>query len=343
MDGQHFDALTRTLSGAGSRRGLVGLLVALPGLRGLLALPAPDDGAAKGRHTRSVGSENHKRDGRRRRHKPHKRQHPRCKAESRAKTCAGRCGRVKNRCKKTVDCGSCVCDVCASGCPSTALQAAIDTANSGDTIRLCAGTFLGEKAIADIDKDLTIVGAGDGADPETATILDAAGTGQVLRIRSTRTVTLQGLRITGGVGGGVGNQGDLIMTGCTVHRNTNAALGPGGILSLGPLSMTDCTVSENTSSPSNVGGVRTFNADLTLTRCTIRENTGGIGGVWVQGTGILTETMITGNIRTNATAPGGLYTDSGTTTLIDSTVSDNTPPNCLSIGTGTITGPGCAP
>jgi hypothetical protein len=241
---------------------------------------------------------------------------------------------------------ACVCgDVCASGCPFTALQAAVDAANSGDTIRLCAGTYLGPAAIADIDKDLTIVGAGDGADPATETILDAAGTGQVLRIRSTRTVTLQGLRLTGGVGsaGGVRNEGDLTMTGCTVHRNTGASGGPGGMLSLGPLSMTDCTVSENTSSAANVGGIRASFVVLRLTRCMIRENTGGVGGLHVQGTGTLTETTITGNTGLVATLAGGLYTEGGATTLVDSTISGNTPRNCGTAGSGTINGPGCAP
>jgi hypothetical protein len=426
MDGQHFDTLTRMLCGAGTRRGLFAQLAILPGLRSLLALLDPDDSAAKGRRTRPVGSENHKRGGRRRKHKKHQKKHTRCTAESLAKSCAGRCGQVRNKCKKRVDCGSCECappcdacrvcndltgvcetdpaqqgvacgepgqicqtsgdcacdatscpecstcqgdgtcsgpcsgatpvcfdgacvcgDVCESGCPSTTVQGAIDAANSGDTIRLCAGSYLGSNAVADIDKDLTIVGAGDGADPATETILDADGTGQVLRIRSTRTVTVQGLRITGGVGsaGGVRNEGDLTMSGCTVHRNTGAAGGPGGILSLGPLSMTDCTVSENTTASNNTGGIRMAGGGilLRLTRCTIRENTGGVGGLYVQGTGTLTETTITANTGLVATLAGGLYIAFGTTTLIDSTISGNTPRNCGTAGSGTIVGPGCAP
>jgi hypothetical protein len=338
MDGRHFDALMRTLTETGTRRGLFGLLATLPGLGGLLALLAPDDGAAKGRRTRSVGSENHKRGGRRRKHKAHKKPHPRCKAEALSKTCAGRCGQVKNTCKKTVECGSCVCgDVCASGCPFTALQAAVDAANSGDTIRICAGTYLRADAITDIDKDLTIVGAGDGADPATNTILDADETTTVLRIRSGRTVVVLGLRLTGGVGvgdgfavaGGVRNLGDLTMSGCTVSGNQGSASrgGPGGIYSDGPLTMTDCTVSENTANSGFAGGLQ-VRGEFALTRCTIVDNTGFAGGMVVQNLpGTLRECTLERNVASNYA--GGLYADnsSGVIQLVNTVIRDNRAPS----------------
>src|SRR5918996_1311582 len=104
MDGRHFDALTRTLTEAGSRRGLLGLLAALPVLGGLFALLDRDEVDAKGRRKR-----------RKKRHKHGKGRHrgkkqPKCKPKSTAQTCAGKCGPVKNNCKQTVDCGPCACD-----------------------------------------------------------------------------------------------------------------------------------------------------------------------------------------------------------------------------------------
>ena len=111
MDARHFDALTRTLSEAGSRRGLLGLLAALPLVGGLVALLDPDEIDAHGRRRRRKKRHKHGK-GRRRKHH-HKKK---CKANSLAKTCAGKCGQVKNNCKKTVDCGACACeppcDVC---------------------------------------------------------------------------------------------------------------------------------------------------------------------------------------------------------------------------------------
>jgi hypothetical protein len=106
MDAKHFDRLTRALSDAGSRRGLLGLLAALPVLGGLFARLGDDEADAKGRRKRR--KKRHKHGKGRHKHKKHKKK--KCKPKSHAKTCAGKCGQVKNNCKKTVDCGSCACD-----------------------------------------------------------------------------------------------------------------------------------------------------------------------------------------------------------------------------------------
>ena len=47
MDSRHFDALTKRLTEAGSRRGLLGLLATLPVLGGLVAFLDPDAGEAR--------------------------------------------------------------------------------------------------------------------------------------------------------------------------------------------------------------------------------------------------------------------------------------------------------
>jgi hypothetical protein len=140
MDSRHFDALTRHLTEVGTRRGLLGVLATLPVLGGLFALLDLDDGGAQGRRRRRKKRHKHGR-GRRKRH-------THCKANSKVKTCAGKCGIVTNNCQKKVDCGSCcvpdcagkVCDddgcggECGPGC------APCETCFQGECFHVCDGS-----------------------------------------------------------------------------------------------------------------------------------------------------------------------------------------------------------
>ena len=113
MDASRLVAVARAVSAAGTRRGLLGLLTGLPLLGGLAAfLTAEDEMAAKNR--RKKRKKPHKR-AKRRRKQNHKKRH--CKAHPRTKICNGKCGKVKNNCKKTVNCGPCTCETsCAGAC-----------------------------------------------------------------------------------------------------------------------------------------------------------------------------------------------------------------------------------
>jgi hypothetical protein len=132
MDATRFDSLAKSVSAAGTRRGLVRLLTATPLAILLAPLLGAEDGAAKRRkdrgkvkaekknkHRDKVGSDNHKHSGRRRKHR-NKRSNghhdKKCKPQSTAQTCDGKCGKVPNNCKKTVDCGSCACAPACSIC-----------------------------------------------------------------------------------------------------------------------------------------------------------------------------------------------------------------------------------
>lgn len=116
MDASHFDALTRVLSTADSRRSLLAFLAALPLLGGLLARFAPDDAEAKER--------------RRRRKQRHKKRHnsgkgkrkkkQKCKPQPVDVTCAGKCGPVQNNCKQTVECPPCTCTPPCAACQQCA-------------------------------------------------------------------------------------------------------------------------------------------------------------------------------------------------------------------------------
>lgn len=98
MDGKTIDRLSQALGGAGSRRGLLGLLAALPLGGAVTRLQSEATEAAK-RHKR---------------HKKHKRHHKhKCHPEPIDQLCARKCGPVTNRCGDQVDCGACSC---ATGC-----------------------------------------------------------------------------------------------------------------------------------------------------------------------------------------------------------------------------------
>lgn len=212
--------------------------------------------------------------------------------------------------------GACVCgDVCASGCQFTSVQEAIDALPAGSTIRICAGIYVGPLSITG---DITLVGAGDGLDPEHNTIIDANLDGPVVIASSTVTATLQGLRLTGGsatYGAGVRNAGNLTMTHCTVTGNTATSVGA-GIYSQGPkLAMTNCVISDNTGQD-NGGGLFSTSPVLTMTDCEIsfNETTDNAAGLHIEeGQATLTRCTVTKNTATGYA--GGILNAAGQLTL----------------------------
>jgi hypothetical protein len=134
VDDKHFDYLTKSIV-AGSRRGVLHLLALLP-VGGWLAAFLGMDETAEGKGRRQRRKKRHKH-GRPRRHGTRKQK--KCKPKSLAQTCGGKCGRIRNNCKKTVDCGSCVCNPpcpACQVCDPTDGQCQIDPAQDRQT---CAG------------------------------------------------------------------------------------------------------------------------------------------------------------------------------------------------------------
>jgi hypothetical protein len=131
LDSRHFDALARVLSTADSRRRMVAALAALPIVGGLLEILGPDEVEGKGRRKRRKKAHKH---GTRKKQKQ-----PTCTPESRATTCAGKCGTVTDNCQQGVDCGSCVCDppcgICQT-CDAQTGQCVPDPQQKGDA---CGG------------------------------------------------------------------------------------------------------------------------------------------------------------------------------------------------------------
>jgi len=169
--------------------------------------------------------------------------------------------------------------VCPAGPPTcgySTVQAAVDAAASGDTIKVAAGTYTGVSAhgshvqVVYIGKRITIRGGyttafAEPPDPAAhPTTLDAQGQGHVVYIPylgSYAVVTLEGLRLTGGyaseavagddTGGGIradGTSGDrVVVRDCWIGGNSAAEGGAGGIaFDFSELELIDSTVISNT-------------------------------------------------------------------------------------------------
>lgn len=191
--------------------------------------------------------------------------------------------------------------------PAAAIQAAINEAGDGDTIHICAGTWLldqaegdrinGDDQLSTNNAELTIEGAGAN---KTELISDSYG-----RIISSanvlgefdvpiiiRNITLSGGYVTwnGGavVAMGVTCEDSVIRNSQTGTWNEDTERGNGGgIYSTGPVTLDGCTVMGNTAEGSG-GGVALESAALNVTNSTISNNTavGGCCGEYGFGGGI---------------------------------------------------------
>jgi len=179
------------------------------------------------------------------------------------------------------------------------VQAALN-AGGPATVRVCAGTYI--EALS-ITRDVNVIGAGDGGEPTTDTILSGAGTGnRVILIDGDITVTLQRVRVTGahvtfpGAGIAVFNPANVNLVECAIVGNTTT----------------------NSSASVSVGGG-------------IFSNTGSGpdgGTITLDAT-----TRVTGNhADLVAGGGGGIFRASGTVTLstVDN-VSGNTPNQCRGV------------
>jgi nitrous oxidase accessory protein NosD len=297
MDAIRFAVLVQFLAAAAPRRGLIRLLATLPLAGGLAALLGAEDAAADGRRRRRKKRHKHGR-GRRRKHHKGKRK--------KNKTCAG--------------------DVCASGCPYSSIQAAIDDPAGPTTIRLCAETYPGTITI---NKDLTLIGAGDGED---GTIMDGQQNGSVVTV-NIGSVELKGLRITGGSGdsgGGIDNIGNsVILTDCSVTGNVAGNFGGGISSTSGTVTLNGASsVSGNTVTGdvgqgggiANLSGTVTLNDDSRVADNEAADAGGGIdntsGTVILNGASSVSGNTATGSLIGDGEG-GGIHNDSGIVTLND--------------------------
>jgi hypothetical protein len=155
--------------------------------------------------------------------------------------------------------------VCPHGCAYASIQAAIDAASNGATIKIGRGTYQEQLTIS---KDLTL--AGSGAD---GTIIDAGGRGDVVTTAFFVTVRLAGLTITGG-GSGIRNNSQATLA---VSASRIVANPISGIFNEGTLVVDASVISDNRSDMSG-GGIYNNEQTMTIKNSRITNNAAPSGG-----------------------------------------------------------------
>ncbi|MFT4037550.1 MAG: hypothetical protein QM692_05170 [Thermomicrobiales bacterium] len=231
----------------------------------------------------------------------------------------------------------------------------LDTALlSGGNVYVCPGRYKPSAAFGfQIGLETHLYGAGSGADPATATILDqqeAVGT-LVLFVPGSVPVTLSGIRVTGGTGSLGGSGGvmsnsllPMVVDRCAIVDNVGHVTG--GFYHYGQLTMTDSLVSGN-SATDGVGGIHVQPGDPTaatvIRSTTVSNNTGvDVGGIRFYDTDaaqtftVEATCQVIDNISLQMAAPiaGGIGRAGLTAavmTAAGTTVTGNTNPQCVGV------------
>lgn len=237
--------------------------------------------------------------------------------------------------------------VCPSGpprCDYSSIQAAIDAAQSGDTIHVRPATYNENLIIgAATATPLTLKGNG-------ATVDGRSLAASVLDVKTGHSVTIEGLTFTHGkakTGGGIHNEGGTVaLSDCRIDDNTaTGAMKAGGGISNeldSAMTVRDCRIDDNHATGSNGRGGGIINAGtLTLKNTLVSNNTAVRGGGIANNTGAntatnpasitLSDSPITGNIATDGA--GGM-SNGGNASLRNSPIRDNTGGEVGGVGNG---------
>ena len=246
--------------------------------------------------------------------------------------------------------------VCPSGCAYASIQAAVDAAQPGDTIKVAEGLYTGIHArqgitqVVYISKTITIAGGytpsnwstpDPGAHPTT---LHAQGKGRGLYITGGISATIAGLRITAGdvrgfgtgywdrAGGGIGVKGATV----NLRNNTvydNSAIAGGGVgLEASEVTLSSNSVYSNTAVDG--GGLALSRSTATLRGNLLSRNTASQqgGGLHLNRShAVLEGDRISDN---QAEYGGGLYFWGSSPFLTNVVVTDNSANDPAGIGAG---------
>ncbi len=221
--------------------------------------------------------------------------------------------------------------VCPSGCAYSSIQAAVDAAHPGDTIKVAQGAYrdvhyipaMGTSIftptqVVAVNKNLTIRGGYTTTDWNTPdpqahpTILDAEGLGRVLVISGTTTATIEGLRITGGNAFGLGG-----LTG-------SEGIGGGIYLVNATAAISDNQIFGNKADFG--GGLCLYYSDAQVSHNTVYSNTANHGdGLYLDTSPATLIGNVIRNNGDNATGwGGGMYLANSNAALYDNIVINNT-------------------
>jgi hypothetical protein len=248
--------------------------------------------------------------------------------------------------------------VCPTGCAYSSIQAAVDDADAGDVIKVAQGTYTdihqrsGVTQVVYFDQSVTVRGGytttNGFADPPDSvaypTVLDAQDQGRVVFVSSGVTVTLEGLRLTGGnasgMGGGPGplyydsgggfyaDQATTTISDCIIVSNRSVGAG-GGYVKGGTFNLHHSIITGNVAITYSSGGLFLFSLSSgTLNWNTIISNSAASGGGLYIAYGLsntlLSQNSIVSNTATNN--GGGVFMNSGAA-LRDNELAYNTAEN----------------
>ncbi len=206
-------------------------------------------------------------------------------------------------------------------------DAVVDACAAGsgvDLIHLPAGTYdlgiggSGEDLNATGDLDITSAVGIIGSDAMT-TLINGAGIDRVFHVASGGVAVTSNLTIRTGLadsGGGIRNDGNLILINTAVINNSATGTG-GGIYNAGDLNLYDSDVSDNVGA-----GIWSQSGTVSVIGSNVSRNTttGGGGGV----TSFGTLNMDLSTVKENSAGFGGGVFSSGTLAISNSTVRNNT-------------------
>ena len=219
--------------------------------------------------------------------------------------------------------------VCAVPGDFGTIQAAVDDPDC-ETINVGNGIFTENVTI---DRMVTIVG--QGADH---TEVNGNASDSVFTMATEDLVTLKDLKITNGFadsGGGISNINGMVVVENSTISGNSASFRGGGIFTQGAFGSASMTIINSVLSDNSAedrgGGLENEGDDATVTivDSTFDNNSAPEGGgIWNAGMMNLFNSTLSGNIvyhpiGTSSMLGGGIYNSSGSTTIQNSTLNDN--------------------